>query len=324
VLTVQVDVDTVGALLRFYGFAASGERVADPVYRLALPRFAELFGAAGVRATFFVVGQDLADAANCGIVHGLHAAGHEIANHSQTHRYDFGRLSRWEKADEIARAGEVIEAATGQAPLGFRAPGYDVDRDVLELLAESGYRYDSSILPSILNVPFKFLGQALRQSRTRSGYGSVALSAAPNRAYRPDPSAIWRATDQGSLWEIPVACVPGLRLPFYAHFNLLTGDRLFRLSAALAEGRDCNYVFHAVEMLDPSEIDSRLHRHPNVRMPLARKVARCRAFLERLQTGRRSVLSSDFALARASEAGLAGVPDVARHRHGRIRSEQAR
>jgi hypothetical protein len=191
--------------------------------------------------------------------------------------------------------------------VGFRSPGYDVDREVLELLVEYGYRYDSSILPSVLNLPFKLLHQLLSRRGTASGYGSVALTAAPNRAYRPDRQVIWRPAADGSLWEIPVSCVPGLRLPFYAHFNLFTGDRLFRLSSALSERRDCNYVFHAVEMLDPGEIDPRLHRHPNVRLPLAQKRARCLAFLERLLTGRRCLLSREFALARERAAGAASL-----------------
>jgi peptidoglycan-N-acetylglucosamine deacetylase len=306
VLTVQVDVDTTRTLLRFYGLAGGGPGP-EPVYQQALPRFARLFEEAGVRATFFVVGEDLADEANRDVVRRLHAAGHEIANHSQTHHYEFGRLGRRAKADEIARAGEAIERTTGQAPVGFRAPGYDVDRDVLELLVEYGYRYDSSILPSVLNVPFKLLHRVMSRRGTSTGYGSVALSAAPNRAYRPDRRTIWRPGSDGALWEIPVSCVPGLRLPFYAHFNLFTGDRIFRLSSALAARRDCNYVFHAVEMLDRDEVDPRLHRHPNVRLPLEQKRARCLAFLERLRTGRRCLLSKEFALARERAVGSAGV-----------------
>lgn len=301
VLTVQVDVDTTRMLLRFYGLADTGGRGADPVYRLALERFARLFDAAGVRATFFVVGEDLDEDANRAVVRGLHAAGHEIANHSQTHHYAFARLSRQAKAHEIARAGDAIERTTGEAPVGFRTPGYDVDRDVLELLADYGYRYDSSILPSVLNVPFKLLHRVLSGGGRSSGYGSLALSAAPNRAYRPDRRTIWRPGSDGALWEIPVSCVPGMRLPFYAHFNLFTGDRFFRLSSALSARHDCNYVFHAVEMLDPSEVDPRLHRHPNVRLPLEQKRARCQAFIERLRAGRRCLLSKEFALARAGE-----------------------
>src|SRR5215213_4434395 len=89
VLTVQVDVDTLQNLRCYYGIAtpAQPQHEDDVVYRRALPRFAELFDATGVRATFFVVGQDLDDEANCEQVRRLHATGHEIANHTQTHQY---------------------------------------------------------------------------------------------------------------------------------------------------------------------------------------------------------------------------------------------
>jgi hypothetical protein len=85
-------------------------------------------------------------------------------------------------------------------------------------------------------------------------------------------------------------------LPFYANFNLLTGDRLFQLSSALTAGQGCNYVFHAVEMLDPGEVDSRIHRHPNMRVPLQQKIARCRRFLQQLKERRRVVLSRNLAV----------------------------
>jgi hypothetical protein len=293
VLTVQVDVDTVGSLLRFYGFDAP-RSTEDPVYRLALPRFAALFDVAGVRATFFVVGEDLIPSANRDVVRRLHAAGHEIANHTHRHDYHFLRSSRLEKREEIARAGEMIERATGEVAVGFRAPGYGLDEEVLDALTELGYRYDASVMPSVLTLPMKVCHWLLSGQWNGAGYGRAALSVAPNRPYRPAAGAIWRAGGAGSLWELPVTCVPYLRLPFYAHFNLFTGDPLFRLSAALAAGMDCNYVFHGVEMLDPRELDPRIRRHPNARLPLPRKRARCRAMLEALRSGRRPMVSRDF------------------------------
>ena len=295
VLTVQVDVDTQKNLLAFYGFKGPAEYTDHTVYRLALGRFAELFGALGLRATFFVIGEDLDHESNREIVRQLHAAGHEIANHTHTHQYNFSRLTRQQKRREIAQAGQLIEQATGHKPEGFRAPGYDVDRDVLEILLELGYRYDSSVMPSLLNLPFKLVQTLMSKNHNFSGYGSMALSFASNHSYRPDLEAIWRETSTGPLWEMPVSCVPYLRLPFYGNFNLFTGDTLFRLSSALAWGSDCNYVFHAVELLDPSEIDPRLHRHPNARLPLREKISRCRGFLQRLMQGRRVMLSREFA-----------------------------
>jgi peptidoglycan-N-acetylglucosamine deacetylase len=296
VLTIQVDVDTTVNLLAFYGFEAPSDYQDHVTYQFALPRFAELFATFGVRATFFVIGQDLFNEANQQVVRLLIDAGHEIANHTQRHLYDFAHLGRAQKRMEIEQAGQLIQRVTGQRPAGFRAPGYDADRDVLDSLVELGYLYDSSVLPSILNVPFRFLQRLIKENGTPSGYGSIALSLAPNCAYRPNPNTIWRPTSKGSLWEIPVSCVPYLRLPFYANFNLLTGEPFFRLSAALAAKRDCNYVFHAVEMLDPNELDPRLYRHPNVRLPLKEKMRRCRLYLETLTKGRTAITSREFAL----------------------------
>ena len=59
VLTVQVDVDSLQHLLNYYGLGQGGAEGDNPVYRLALPRFSQLFEQAGVKAAFFVVGQDL-------------------------------------------------------------------------------------------------------------------------------------------------------------------------------------------------------------------------------------------------------------------------
>jgi peptidoglycan-N-acetylglucosamine deacetylase len=295
VLTVQVDVDGLTNLRQFYGLDVSTEERDTTAYRLALPRFAEFFESLGVRATFFVIGEDLTLATNRDMVRQLYVAGHEIANHTQTHPYHFNRLSRQHKHDEIAQAGKAIESITGHMPVGFRAPGYDVDGDVLDILTELGYRYDSSVMPSVLNLPAKVVHMLLSKTGNFSGYGSMALSVAPNRPYRPARGALWRSASTGSLWELPVSCVPYVRLPFYANFNLFAGDGLFRVSAALAEHRHCNYVFHAVEMLDPTEIDPRLHHHPNARLPLSQKIARCRGFLRRLQQGRRVLLSQEFA-----------------------------
>lgn len=296
VLTIQVDVDTTVNLLAFYGFKAPADYKDNVTYRFALPRFAKLFESFGVRATFFVIGQDLFHKAHQEMIRQLVIAGHEIANHTQRHLYDFAHLGRQQKHNEIEQAGEMINSVTGQKPAGFRAPGYDADQDVLDSLVELGYLYDSSVLPSILNVPFKFMQRLVKENGAPSGYGSIALSLAPNCAYRPNRKAIWRSTSEGSLWEIPVSCVPYLRLPFYANFNLLTGEYLFRLSSTLAARRDCNYVFHAVEMLDPSELDPRLYRHPNARLPLKEKIRRCRLYLKALTRGREAMTSREFAL----------------------------
>ncbi len=294
-LSVQVDVDTERDLLGFYGIEHVEEDKENIVYTRALPRFAELFADLDIRATFFVVGRDLVCGASRAVVRALSSAGHEIGNHTQTHPFGFSAMDAQEKRRQIQDAGTIIETVTGDRPAGFRAPGYDVDRGVLETLVALEYLYDSSVMPSAFNVPFKVVSMLLGNRSALAGYGTLGLGVAPTTPYYPDFKSLYRARSKGPLLEIPVSCVPYCRLPFYANFNLFSGNMLFDICLRLLAGRHVNYVFHAVEMLDPSEIDRRLHRHPNARLPVNEKRASCREFLRKLRQGRRIRLSKQIA-----------------------------
>ncbi|MFC4059079.1 polysaccharide deacetylase family protein [Planomonospora corallina] len=79
------------------------------------------------RATFFVVGRNAA--ADPGAVRRTAEAGHEIGNHSWSHR-DLTRLSDSGIRADLARADRAIEKATGAAPELFRPPYGALDAGV--------------------------------------------------------------------------------------------------------------------------------------------------------------------------------------------------
>ena len=73
----------------------------------------------GIRATFFMCGANVRRLPE--VAREVLAAGHEIGNHSDTHpRFDF--KSPVFIHDQLARAQEAIQAATGCSPRLFRAP----------------------------------------------------------------------------------------------------------------------------------------------------------------------------------------------------------
>ncbi|HTU89674.1 MAG TPA: XrtA system polysaccharide deacetylase [Gemmataceae bacterium] len=100
-----------------------------------------------VRATFFIVGQ-IAES-NPGLVRAIADAGHEVASHSWDHR----RVHHFTPAtfrDDVRRSKDALEQVTGSAVVGFRAPTFSIVRQTLwaiDVLAELGLRYDSSIYP---------------------------------------------------------------------------------------------------------------------------------------------------------------------------------
>ena len=88
----------------------------DPAWT---PRVLDRLAAGGVRATFFVVGERAERAPD--VVRRMAAEGHEIGNHSWSHK------SLWlcgprATTDEIARAHEGIAALAGTPPRHFRPP----------------------------------------------------------------------------------------------------------------------------------------------------------------------------------------------------------
>jgi polysaccharide deacetylase family protein (PEP-CTERM system associated) len=110
-------------------------------------RILDLLEARGVAATFFVLGWVAEHHPK--LVREIAARGHEVACHSYAHR-PVSSLSRTEFREDLRRAKAVIEDLTGEALHGYRAPTFSVVRSslwALDILAEEGFEYDSSIFP---------------------------------------------------------------------------------------------------------------------------------------------------------------------------------
>jgi polysaccharide deacetylase family protein (PEP-CTERM system associated) len=101
----------------------------------------------GVRATMFVLGK-LAEAFP-EIVREIQAEGHEIASHGYGHIEVF-KQSPKEFAEDIRRSKDLLESIAGVSVKGYRAPDFSISRNTLwalDVLAEAGFDYDSSIFP---------------------------------------------------------------------------------------------------------------------------------------------------------------------------------
>lgn len=107
----------------------------------------ELLDRLGVRTTMFVLGK-LADAFP-EVVREIHAAGHEVACHGQGHVEVFD-LDQARFAADVRQAKDRLEQLIGQPVRGYRAPDFSIVRRSLwglDVLAEVGFSYDSSIFP---------------------------------------------------------------------------------------------------------------------------------------------------------------------------------
>jgi hypothetical protein len=110
---------------------------------------------------------------------------------------------------------------------GFRAPGFDIDREVLELLDEAGYVYDSSAFPT---------------ARFARRLGVPRLAKGPHR-----PLA------DRSLLELPLPAYAPLPVPFHPSYSLVLGMWYFRLGLRRLRRTRTPLVmlFHLTDFADP-------------------------------------------------------------------------
>jgi len=107
----------------------------------------ELFDVAGAKATFFTLGW--VAQRHHGLLREIADMGHEVASHGWDHRRVF-TLTPAEFAEDIRKAREVLEDASGQRVTGYRAPSFSIDKRnqwAFDVLAEQGYAYSSSVAP---------------------------------------------------------------------------------------------------------------------------------------------------------------------------------
>jgi polysaccharide deacetylase family protein (PEP-CTERM system associated) len=109
--------------------------------------FLKVLSEHNVKATFFILGE----VAVCfpRLIKEIASQGHEIAVHGFYHRQIF-KLSRDEFKKETGDAKKLLEDLCSQEVIGHRAPAFSMNKNTqwaLEVLAELGYKYDSSVSP---------------------------------------------------------------------------------------------------------------------------------------------------------------------------------
>jgi len=246
---------------------------------LVIPRVLDFLAARDLTISFFVVGQDAALEPNRAPLRSLADAGHEIGNHSFHHQPWLHLYSEAEIEAELAHAEEVIEAATGRRPIGFRGPGFSLSAATLRVLARRGYRYDASTFPTFLGplaraYYFMTARMSPEERRKRAAlFGTLREGLRPNHPYR------W-AFDEGEMIEIPVTTLPLLRAPIHVSYLLylsLFSRRLalwyfkLALQSCVLTGTQPSLLLHPLDFLGGDDTAD-LGFFPAMQVPGAVKV----------------------------------------------------
>ena len=257
---IHVDLDGASAIFPVHG--RRYDHATDPLFETGIRNALRVLERADVRATFFLIAEDLDDPRKRELVREICAAGHEIASHTMTHR-KLTALDASEKRREIIDSRARISDVLGVAVSGFRAPQFAVDRETLELLDEAGYSYDSSLFP----------GAA---SARRLGFEHL-----PDRPHRPLPGSL--------LTELPMPGHAPLPFPFHPSYSLMLGLWYFRAGINLFARRQAPLVllFHLTDFADPlpqSYLPSRRLKYYTLsHLDAATKTRRCSEIIEHVR-----------------------------------------
>ena len=225
----------------------------SPIARV-LPRFLDLLDRHDLKATFFVIGRDVAD--HAALFKSIAAAGHELANHTMTHPKQLVRLSSAEITKEIRDCGCAIKMATGVTPTGFRAPGYTVSPEVLAILREAGYTYDTSLNASWVYLSLKRAFKTVRlNDKAFIVCQPFADTLGPRNPYRVS-ERLSECNPAARFIEIPVSIVPYIHYPFVTSvlLQLGSGFTLWCLRRLVAWNRFVNCNLHINEFTDKADI----------------------------------------------------------------------
>lgn len=292
IASITVDLDALPHYHAIHGLGAPPAGEPDPAYTVGVARLLDLFEEEGVRGTLFVVGQDVAQPAHADLLSRAHEAGHELGNHTFSHRYDLRTLSHDAQDEDIARGEEAIAAITGAAPVGFRTPGYNVDETILELLTRRGALYDSSVFPCPPYYAAKGLIMAARAAMGQPSRSAMTLPEsllAPIGPYKPERGRFWRHDPKSPRpWEIPMALIPGLRIPVIGTSLHLLGERGFDAAwplLRLAYPELFQLELHAIDFMDEHDpgCAALAPYQPDLRVPWATKRARYQHVIARMR-----------------------------------------
>lgn len=252
IASLSLDLDNQWSYMKTHGDA--GWESFPSYLDLVVPRVLDFLNERDLQITFFIVGQDAALERNREPITAIANAGHEIGNHSFKHEPWLHLYSRAGLVEEFERSEAAIENVTGRRTVGFRGPGYSLSPAVLEILAERGYVYDCSTLPTFIaplaRAYYFFRSPDMspeEKAKRKKLFGRFADGFQSLRPYTREISG-------RALIEIPVTTMPIVKTPVHVSYLIY----LSTFSPALARA----YWKTALSLCSATGVEPSLLLHP--------------------------------------------------------------
>lgn len=217
------------------------------VLQEGMPRLLDMYQKYNVKATFFFVANFAKEHPE--IIKMIQPFGHEVACHGLTHDHlqAFDVLGIDQQKNHLITAKKILEDIAGEEVVSFRAPALRVNKNFPQVLAEAGFKIDSSVASQRMDM-FMSFGIANKMN----------WITAPRHAYFVDEENIFKC-GKSELFEIPISA---MGLPYIGTFmRLAPGLNRFVRNLLFLEtkvnGRQFAFLTHPNEFIDEKEIEER-------------------------------------------------------------------
>ena len=315
--SLSLDLDNKWSYMKTHGDA--GWESFPSYLDVVVPRALKFLQERDLKITFFIVGQDAALDKNLDALTQISDAGHEIGNHSFNHEPWLHLYSKEQLNQEFEKTENAISRFTNQKLIGFRGPGYSLSPTVLEVLAERGYEYDCSTLPTYI-APlarayyfFKSPEMSAEEKEKRKKlFGKFSDGFQSLKPYR------WQVGEK-SLVEIPVTTLPIFKTPIHASyvlylstFSRLAARAYWKTAVEMCKltGTELSLLLHPLDFLSGEDAPE-LKFFPAMNLPIEKKLKFLSEILE--------TLAESFSIVSMREhAAAVQVGDAATRRHGEV------
>ena len=222
--------------------------------------------------------------------------GHEIENHTYSHPFGLSELSDDKIVEEIVLCNKIIENITGVKAIGFRSPGYSINKKVINTLEGLHMKYDSSGFWSIMNPILKIVQNVVfKKGISNSGFGASTRKL-KQKPYFPDLNNwLIDSKQKRSIIECPLPKTNFFSLPFYNNFNLWLPFFYSRTISKLIRKEHMIYLFHIIEFMDMTDdIPKELGIHPNIKKSHFHKIRQSGKIVENLIKRYQPISSKEF------------------------------
>ncbi|HRH43381.1 MAG TPA: polysaccharide deacetylase family protein [Pyrinomonadaceae bacterium] len=278
IASLSLDLDNKWSYMKTHGDA--GWESFPSYLDVVVPRALKFLQERNLNITFFIVGQDAALDKNLDALTQISDAGHEIGNHSFNHEPWLHLYSKEELTEEFEKTETAISRFTNQKLIGFRGPGYSLSPTVLEVLAERGYEYDCSTLPTYI-APlarayyfFKSPEMSAEEKEKRKKlFGKFSDGFQSLKPYK------WQIGEK-SLVEIPVTTLPIFKVPIHASyviylstFSKIAARTYWKTAVEMCKltGTQLSLLLHPLDFLSGEDAPE-LKFFPAMNLPIEKKL----------------------------------------------------